>query len=50
MELIGLVGVVVLSVGVSLAGARAMLAAGLFLMMRSVAARDPQSIVDLRDL
>ena len=50
MELIGLVGVVVLSVGVSLAGARAMLAAGLFLMMRSVAVREPQSIADLRDL
>ena len=49
MELIGLAGVVVLSVGVSLAGARAMLAAGLFLMMRSVAAREPQSIADLRD-
>ena len=40
MELISLVGVVMLSVGVSLAGARAMLGAGLFLMMRSVAARD----------
>ncbi len=40
MELLGLVGVFMLSVGVSLAGARAMLGAGLFLMMRSVAARD----------
>ena len=40
MELLGLVGVVMLSVGVSLAGARAMLGAGLFLMMRSVAARE----------
>jgi hypothetical protein len=50
MELIGLVGVVMLSVGVSLAGARAMLAAGLFLMTRSVAARQPRTIGDLRDL
>ena len=38
MELFGLVGVIMLSVGVSLAGARAMLAAGLFLMMRGAAA------------
>ena len=40
MELVGLVGVVMLSVGLSLAGARAMLAASVFLMMRSVAARN----------
>jgi hypothetical protein len=39
MELVSIVGVVMLSVGISLAGARAMLAAGLFLMMRSVDAR-----------
>jgi hypothetical protein len=44
MELIGLVGVVMLSVGVSLAGARAMLGAGLFLMMRSVATRDATGV------
>jgi hypothetical protein len=47
MELIGLAGVVVLSVGVSLAGARVMLAAGLFLMMRSVAARERPTPSDL---
>jgi hypothetical protein len=40
MELVGIVGVVMLSVGMSLAGARAMLAAGLFLMTRSVDARE----------
>jgi hypothetical protein len=39
MELAGLVGVVMLSIGVSLAGARAMLAAGLFLMTRAATAR-----------
>ena len=44
MELFSLVGVVMLSVGVSLAGARAMLGAGLFLMMRSVAARDATAV------
>ena len=49
MELISLLGVVTLSVGLSLAGARAMLAASLFLMMRSVPAREPHSIADLRD-
>ena len=40
MELVGLVGVVMLSVGMSLAGARAMLAAGLFLMTRTATARE----------
>jgi hypothetical protein len=40
MELIGLVGVVMLSVGLSLAGARMMLAAGFFLMTRAVATRE----------
>ena len=40
MELVGLVGVVMLSVGLSLAGARVMLAAGFFLMTRAVAARE----------
>ena len=39
MELIGLVGVVMLSVGLSLAGARAMLGAGLFLMVRAAESR-----------
>ena len=38
MELLGIVGVIMLSVGVSVAGARAMLSAGLFLMMRGAAA------------
>jgi len=42
MELIGIVSVIMLSVGVSLAGARAMLAAGLFFMMRGAAARQHQ--------
>lgn len=37
MELLGLTGVIVLSVAVSLAGARAILTASLFLMMRGVA-------------
>jgi hypothetical protein len=40
MELVSLVGVVILSVGVSLAGARAMLAAGLFLLTRAATARE----------
>jgi hypothetical protein len=40
MELVGLVGVVMLSVGISLAGARAMLAAGLFLMTRAATVRE----------
>lgn len=37
MELIGIAGVVALSVAVSLAGARVILSASLFLMMRGVA-------------
>ena len=37
MELIGIAGVIALSVAVSLAGARAILSASLFLMMRGVA-------------
>jgi len=37
MELIGIAGVIALSVAVSLAGARAILTASLFLMMRGVA-------------
>jgi hypothetical protein len=40
MEVIGLVGVVVLSVGLSLAGARVMLAAGFYLMTRAAAMRE----------
>ena len=39
MELVGIVGVVMLSVGLSLAAARAMLATGLFLMTRGAAMR-----------
>ena len=46
MELLGLIGVLMVSVGVSLAGARAMLAAGLFLMMRSVAAREQSTLLN----
>ena len=38
MELIEIVGVVTLSVGLSLVGARAMLATGLFLMTRAATA------------
>ena len=37
MELIGIAGVIALSVAVSLAGARVILSASLFLMMRGVA-------------
>jgi hypothetical protein len=45
MELVGLVAVVMLSVGISLAGARAMLAAGLFLMTRAATVRGrPESM------
>jgi hypothetical protein len=47
MELMSLVGVVMLSVGLSLAGARAMLAAGLFLMVRAAAARRGRSFSDM---
>jgi hypothetical protein len=39
MEFLGIVGVVMVSFGLSLAGARAMLAAGLSLMTRAAAMR-----------
>ena len=44
MELIGLVGVVMLSVGLSLAGARTLLGAGLFLMLRAAESREQRHL------
>ena len=44
MELIGLVGVVMVSVGLSLAGARAMLGTGLFLMVRAAESRERREL------